>query len=190
MDKIIATFFLVFVLFLSSCDKREEAKIKTYRLAKVPEEKLQTNQNPQSFSHSNSLWHPKNWQEIEAGFMRQALFKLKNEAKESWECSISFLPGESGSEIANINRWRKQIQLAPIREENIASFQSEYNTKLGQATIFSFLSDSDNSLAIVVAIFKDESGKHFFKMQGKNNLVKQEQENFFKFLDKLEKLTP
>lgn len=190
MNKIITSFSLLFVLLFPSCGKEENAKIKTYRLAKVPEEKLQVSQTSQTSNYNSSLWHPKNWQEIEAGFMRQALFKLKDEAKESWECSISFLPGESGSEIANINRWRKQIQLAPIKEEDINSFQSSYNTKLGKATVFSFLSDGQNSLAIVVAIFKEEKGKHFFKMQGKNQLVQQEQANFFKFLDKLEKLDP
>jgi hypothetical protein len=171
------------IFLLTSCEK-EEATIKSYRLAKVPLEKLK-NPTESTSSSSSKLWTPPLWEELTPGFMRLALFKLKGQTASSWECSISFLKGDSGSEMANINRWRSQINLPHLEDSEIEKEQDFHQSSIGKAKIFKFSSKQAVPLATIVAVFESAEGKHFVKSTGESSLIQSEEENFFKFLDQI-----
>ena len=72
---------------------------------------------PPDVSATGSLqWAlPKGWTESRsAGGMRYAT--LKASAPGKLDVSVTVFPGPAGGELANVNRWRNQIGLAPPEE--------------------------------------------------------------------------
>src|SRR4051812_43747343 len=56
---------------------------------------------------------PSKWKEKPAQPMRKATYTLSADGAEA-ELSITAFPGDVGGELANVNRWRGQVDLEPI----------------------------------------------------------------------------
>ena len=52
--------------------------------------------------------------------MRLASFKATAPNGKETDISVVSLPGIAGGDLANVNRWRGQVQLAPIDEDTLA----------------------------------------------------------------------
>ena len=52
--------------------------------------------------------------------MRLASFKATAPNGKETDVSIVSLPGIAGGDLANVNRWRGQVQLGPIDEDTLA----------------------------------------------------------------------
>ena len=58
---------------------------------------------------------PASWQSRPASAMRKATFIIPGaSAAEQAELAVTAFPGDVGGNLANVNRWRGQIQLPPI----------------------------------------------------------------------------
>lgn len=77
---------------------------------------------------------PENWQEQPGSDMRVATLLIPAGAK-PLELSVTSLPwsGAPGQMLSNVNRWRGQLQLAPIDEAGLAECTREL--KVGDATM-------------------------------------------------------
>ena len=63
---------------------------------------------------------PSGWQEIPSGGMRLSSYVVRGAAGEEAQVSVVPLPGASGSERDNVNRWRNQLGLQAISQDDIA----------------------------------------------------------------------
>src|SRR5437899_2426063 len=61
---------------------------------------------------------PNGWEEAPIGQMRVASFQIKGSDGKS--ADVSVIPGVAGSDLANVNRWRGQVNLAPVQEGELA----------------------------------------------------------------------
>src|SRR5207249_1802842 len=60
---------------------------------------------------------PAGWQEVAASQMLLAKFLVGgNEGRA--EVTVSAFPGDTGSVLGNVNRWRAQVGLAPLSQED------------------------------------------------------------------------
>lgn len=86
-----------------------------------------------SFSDGKPQWSlPEGWREIPGSGMRFATLQF-DAADETMEVSIMALPRQS--DLANVNRWRGQLNLPPISEADMATKTEKIEFKDGTATL-------------------------------------------------------
>jgi hypothetical protein len=108
--------------------------------------------------------------------MRVGNFLISNGNKQA-EVSIVPFPGDVGTELSNVNRWRNQTGLSDISEADISS----ENVSIGDAAGKLYdLPGSD--LQTIAAILEKDGTTWFFKMQGSKELVAQNKPAFVEFL--------
>ena len=107
---------------LAGCDR---AEIRTYRAPKGGAEA--DGQTPGATSGARSgparpAWSvPEGWQRLErSGRMRVAAFRAGTGA-DAPTVTVTALPGRAGGVSANVNRWRRQLGLEPVRGEDLRS---------------------------------------------------------------------
>src|SRR5581483_710828 len=64
---------------------------------------------------------PANWQAKPAGGMRKATFTIPGEGGASAELAVTSFGGDVGGEVANVNRWRGQLQLPPLSDADASA---------------------------------------------------------------------
>src|ERR1700722_15454915 len=62
---------------------------------------------------------PESWKEQPLSEMRLGSFKVEGPNADTADFSVIAFPGEAGGLISNINRWRGQLQLSPLSEEQL-----------------------------------------------------------------------
>src|SRR5262252_7695326 len=88
-----------------------QSDIKVYRVAKA-------DASPAPPSLKWTL--PAGWEEVSPGEMRVASFRIKGPEGKQADVSIVPLPGTAGGVSANVNRWRGQLGLSPLTEEDLS----------------------------------------------------------------------
>jgi len=124
---------------------------------------------------------PAGWSEVPSSAMRYASFSVGNGA-EKIDISIVTFPGEAGSDVDNVNRWREQIGLSPMSQAAVAT-QIE-PLKTDQAT-FS-IADIASPTARTLAAWTRRGGNAWFvKATGPNAAVGKEKSDFVKFVESI-----
>lgn len=125
---------------------------------------------------------PAHWVPTEISSMRVASFQIPGERGVA-DLSVIPLKGDGGGVLANVNRWRGQLDLPPVTEEGL-SLVSEPITVGGHTGIWVAMrsegpvGEQGFPLRVLAAIVDDGESSWFFKLAGENELVAQEQEQF------------
>ena len=134
---------------------------------------------------------PADWQEQPAGSVRQGSFLIKGPDGAEADLSVTAFPGDVGGDLANINRWRGQLQLGPVTDADLAGMLQQLAAPAGQFSFVEMASDhpilpGDRKARMFGAIFKQPGRTWFFKMVGPDALVAGQKENFNAFLKSVE----
>ena len=125
---------------------------------------------------------PDGWEEIaDSGgpIVRAAAFKAKD-GDQTAEITVTPLPGDAGGLLQNVNRWRGQVKLDPINEQQLsASPKVEVG---GQSVPFIDTGAGVGGQRIVGADIESGGQHWFFKMTGPSVLVEKEKARFMDFL--------
>jgi hypothetical protein len=95
--------------------------------------------------------------------MRYATLRPAGDTKV--DVSVVVLGGPAGGELANVNRWRGQLGLAPVDEATLPSLRKVVPTKAGDVSLFSFESADAKGRMLVGYLFANDS-TWFVKMTG------------------------
>ena len=115
--------FLVFAipLVLVSCDND---KVEVY---KIPKEGINVAMQsgpaglvPPPVGSPAQWTKPESWKEQPLSEMRLGSFKIEGPNADTADVSVIAFPGEAGGLISNINRWRGQLQLPPLDEDQLS----------------------------------------------------------------------
>ncbi len=122
--------------------------------------------------------------------MRLGSFLAKAENGQAVDISVVPLSGLAGGMLANINRWRGQIQLPPIEEQDLATGAKLISVGRLQMNQVDFVSsvlliDGRYKKRIVAAIYEKSGQTWFFKMNGEDEAVRSMKPAFKKFLESL-----
>lgn len=126
---------------------------------------------------------PSHWEERPASGMRQAYFVIGGASDRQAEVTVIRMGPASGDLLPNINRWRGQVQLAPLGEGDLAA----HVLPLEGAAVEAMLVDVGGSgitspaLNTLAAILKSSDATWFVKLTGDAGLVGQEREAFLEF---------
>ena len=133
---------------------------------------------------------PAGWTQRPASAMRIASFIFKGSNGLNADISVIPLSGPAGGKLANINRWRSQLQLEPITEEDLLTHSEIIRPAGRKMTWVDFASktpiiESKYKSRIVAAIYVRGQRSWFFKMMGEQNAVQEALPAFREFLGTL-----
>ena len=129
---------------------------------------------------------PPDWVSKPAGAMRKATYAVPGNGGADGDLSITAFPSDVGGELANVNRWRGQVQLPPLAETDLAGAVTrlEYNG-LHIAFVDFGAGKGADSPRMLGAIVPYGGGTWFFKLSGPDALIAKEKPAFEAFLKTL-----
>jgi hypothetical protein len=147
------------LLFFTACKKND---IQSYR---IPKEAPPVFEMASSGAHHDHLdWDaPKHWHEKPASGMRLATYIIPDKEGDG-EVSIVSISGPAGGLLSNLNRWRGQLQLPPVTQNELANYHREET--IGKHNFHMF-----KLPGMRVAMFNFKEHNYFFKLTGSSKLV-------------------
>jgi hypothetical protein len=133
---------------------------------------------------------PSGWLEQAPSSMRVGSFLIKGDKGQTADMSVVPLSGLAGGDLANINRWRGQINLGPISEADLTA-QSETITLAGRQMLYvNFVSgepliNHQFKKRLMATIYHRGERTWFFKMMGEDATVLSAKPAFQQFLKSL-----
>jgi uncharacterized protein YbdZ (MbtH family) len=130
---------------------------------------------------------PSGWQELAPGSMRAASFSIGGKDGQSADIGVIPLPGVTGRDLDFVNLWRKQVQLPPATEEDMAKQSEAVAIGADQGKLFDMVSEKPIAegkmpTRIVIAMLTRDGTSWFFKMTGDDSLVREQKPAFVQFL--------
>jgi hypothetical protein len=125
---------------------------------------------------------PAQWTSKPAGAMRKATYAVPGDGGDA-ELSITAFPGDVGGELANVNRWRGQIGLTPLRPEELEATVSHVEANSFNIVVVELASRPDpNGKGILGAIVPAGGSTWFFKLTGPGATLRSAKPAFLQFL--------
>ena len=126
---------------------------------------------------------PAAWKPKPLGAMRKGSYAVPGTDGTEADLSITAFPGDVGGELANVNRWRGQIQLPPLGEADLAATTTHREIHGLPFVLVDFVSPSTVKPArIVGAILPFNRATWFFKLMGPDATVEAAKPAFLEFL--------
>jgi hypothetical protein len=176
-------FFIGIAFYILSVGCRRNDSIETYRVSKEPfPSNLSAPASP-SPQHPELTWRtPTGWKEQPASAMRIGSFLITGTNGQTADVSVIPLSGPAGGDLANINRWRGQINLPPISMKALAQASERVELAGRKMTWIDFSNDNKRVMA---AIYKRGDRTWFFKAIGDDQTVREAKPAFLRFLKSL-----
>ncbi|CAN5502460.1 hypothetical protein BH23VER1_BH23VER1_30170 [soil metagenome] len=130
---------------------------------------------------------PDSWLPAPASSMRAASFVATGPKGETVDIAVIPIPGNLGSNLDNVNRWRQQLQLPDLDEEQLAGHASSIEGKMGEILYVEEVSEEPligglHNAAIYGAIVQGPEHIWFFKMSGDAGLAAEHRDSFKEFV--------
>jgi hypothetical protein len=129
---------------------------------------------------------PPGWQEQAPSSMRVASFAVSGENGAKADVSVVQLGGMGGGILANVNRWRSQLGLAPVDDaglEKLIITHEVGGTRILQVDLSGQSVESGQKARLLAAIVPRSSATWFYKMVGDDQLVSQQKPAFSKLVE-------
>jgi hypothetical protein len=122
--------------------------------------------------------------------MRKATYSVPGEGGEA-ELTITAFPGDVGGELANLNRWRSQLQLPPIGQAELGSAAQRIERNGLRLTVVDIAGSGASPQRILGAMIPHDGSTWFFKLgPGPDKTVAKEKSAFTAFLDTIKPAAP
>jgi hypothetical protein len=128
---------------------------------------------------------PDGWTEVAPGDMRVASFKIQGQNGKQADVSVIPLPGRSGTDDANVNRWRGQVGLSSVSPEELKKSAESIEAADQPAQLYDIAGQNPGNgeaARILGVIQHRDDAVWFFKMTGDAGLVEQQKPAFVAFL--------
>ena len=136
---------------------------------------------------THSIWTvPSDWQSLPPSEFLVAKFLIQNGAAKA-EVNVSEFAGEAGGPLANVNRWRGQLGLNPLKSELELSqlFPAIDLPSGGQLTLVDLTgadSKTGKPARLVGAIVPQSGQTWFYKLMGDAKVVESQKDAFTQFV--------
>ena len=146
---------------------------------------LSTNakQAPRGESSEKPIWIvPTGWQEVPGGQMLVAKFLITGDNGAKAELNVS---AAGGGLLANVNRWRGQLGLAPLQETELQTQVQPLEVAGGKAMLVDMAgtdAKTGQKARLLGAIVPQGAQTWFYKLMGNEQVVEREKEAFTRFV--------
>ncbi len=121
---------------------------------------------------------PAHWQPKAASSMRKGSYAVPAGDTPA-DLSITAFPGDVGGEVANLNRWRGQLSLAPVGEAELAAAITRFEQDGLKVAVVDFDNGQQRLLGAIVPF---RGSTWFFKLTGPAAPLAKEKPAFLDFL--------
>tara|TARA_B100000214_G_scaffold80530_1_gene54530 strand:+ start:516 stop:1091 length:576 start_codon:yes stop_codon:yes gene_type:complete len=173
--------YLILTFFFIGCGS--ESNIKSYRTPKKDFglEIIQKEEISNKGNEFNLTWNlPDTWVPSKGHSMRLASFDVPY-SKGVGDLSIVSLSGSSGGLLANVNRWRGQVELEPINETDILTTSTVGESKMGPYRVFKMINENKKGKAIIAAVLPTGEKTFFIKLTTDVQGISELEPSFKKF---------
>ena len=115
--------------------------------------------------------------------MRSASFSVVGKDGDSADVSVVILRSDGGGALANVNRWRGQVGMPPLAENELGSQLSDLKTP--NQLQFRMVEIYGKDAAILAAMMSLDDQTWFVKMTGASGHLKAEKPGFVTFLESI-----
>ena len=127
---------------------------------------------------------PANWAAKPGSAMRKGSYTVKADGVAGeGDLSITAFPGDVGGDLANLNRWRGQIQLPPVTPAELEASVQRLERNSLKLTVVDLAALGGNGQRILGAMIPYGGATWFFKLMGPDALLAKEKSNFTAFLE-------
>jgi hypothetical protein len=126
---------------------------------------------------------PEGWTALAAGGMRRAAFEV-SDGEQKVEITVINLPQSGGERLANVNRWRNQIQLTDTTAQQLAKDLKTIPLDSATGDYVELFGPAETApRQAILAVLADFGGSTwFFKLMGDADLAERESERFQAFV--------
>ncbi len=126
---------------------------------------------------------PAHWTAKAASAMRKGSFSVKGDNGAVADLSITAFPGSTGGLLANLNRWRGQLALSALAENELAASLEHLDAGDLHFDVVDYSGTANGApTRILGALVPHGSNTWFFKLMGPDALVAREKPAFLEFL--------
>ena len=133
-----------------------------------------------------SIWSvPPDWQAIPPAQFLLAEYAISGANDAKAEVNVAALDGDGGGLLANVNRWRGQIGLGAMSENDLAQLGQSLDVPGGQATLVDLVGTDAKTGAptrLIGALVSQNGRTWFYKLMGDKAVVAQQKDSFTKFI--------
>jgi hypothetical protein len=172
-------------LALGSCNND---KIEVYSIPKevvtVAMQSGSTGLQPPPPANPAKWVKPEGWNEQPLSEMRLGSFKVDGPNATSADVSVTAFPGDAGGLAPNINRWRSQLQLPALAEDQLQQSIQRIEVE-GVPTYLVDIQTPENAprpSRILGAVLDTSDRVWFIKMTGSPDLIESQREKFIDFV--------
>ena len=128
---------------------------------------------------------PSGWQEVAGGQFLVAKYIISGAGDAQAAGNVSTSVGDGGGLLANLNRWRGQLGLAPVVEADLAKQVQPLEASGGKATLAEIAGTDPRTgqkARLLAAIVPQGQQTWFYKLMGNEQVVGQQKEAFTRFV--------
>jgi hypothetical protein len=128
---------------------------------------------------------PAGWQEAPLSQFLIAKYTVAGTGDAKADINISSLANEGGGVLPNVNRWRRQLGLDAVTDNDLPTLVSTIDASGVQASVVDFTgtdAKTGQSARLIGVILPLGGQTWFYKLMGDNNVVAQQKDAFTKFI--------
>lgn len=138
---------------------------------------------------------PAHWKKLPPSSMLLAKYQIQGEDGVTVDVTFSTLRSAPGGLLANINRWRGQLDQSPFDEASLKQNTSTVVSGFGDAVFVDIQglapnADPKNDGRLIGAIAESGPSAWFFKLRGNEALASAEKENFIRWIESVKPAEP
>jgi hypothetical protein len=178
---------LVLTLIPAGCQRRT---IQVYEVPKSPSDQIELTAAglvAPAPAAAVKWTKPANWQEQPLSEMRQGSFRVSGPDGASADISVVSFPGTAGGLASNLNRWRGQVGLPPVSDDELRQATEPVEAGQVEGLLVDYASppQSAKSSRILGAVLETPDRTWFVKMMGPPAFVETQKETFTQFVRSL-----
>lgn len=125
---------------------------------------------------------PANWAMKPGNGMRKGSFTITGPDGATADLAITAFPGDVGGEVANVNRWRGQLSLAPLSPAEAAAAVTHLSANGLDIGVVDLVNTASPAQRMLGAMIPYQGATWFFKLTGPDSVVAPERAAYLDFL--------
>jgi len=126
---------------------------------------------------------PENWTAVRPGQFSFATYEITGDDDAQARLTVTAFPGAAGGMLANVNRWRGQLGLASVTNQNLQAATRDIGGIPFRFVLMEGISQASGQKEAIFGAIAEKDGKSwFFKLMGAPSVVKDSEDPLVRFI--------